>query len=244
MLLKTKAVVLKTVKYGETSLIATLFTEAAGVQAYMVQGVRSSSQARNRAGMFQPGSLLDLVVYEQPDKNLKRIKEYHQAHIYTSLQEQVVKNCILLFSVELLYRLLPPHAEMPSLFDFCFDYFILLDQAPIAQAANFPLYFIVQCSRELGYEISGTYTDATPHLNLKEGGFTADTPESASITTHADAEMLNQLLTIDNWHLHHTVAMSSAMRFRLIDWFIAFLQQHTQHMGNIRSLQVLQAVLH
>jgi hypothetical protein len=38
--------------------------------------------------------------------------------------------------------------------------------------------------------------------------------------------------------------MSAAMRMRLTEWYIAFLQRHTQHMSNIRSLQVLQAILH
>jgi hypothetical protein len=40
------------------------------------------------------------------------------------------------------------------------------------------------------------------------------------------------------------VKMNSAMRFRLIEWYVAFLQAHTQYMGALRSLPVLQAILH
>ena len=36
---KTKGIVLRTVKYGETSLVATVLTELFGVQTYMVTGL-------------------------------------------------------------------------------------------------------------------------------------------------------------------------------------------------------------
>jgi DNA repair protein RecO (recombination protein O) len=42
MLHKTKGLVLRAVKYGETSLVVTMFTELFGVQSYMVNGVRTA----------------------------------------------------------------------------------------------------------------------------------------------------------------------------------------------------------
>ena len=41
MLQKTKGMVLRNVKYGETSLIVTIFTEMLGIQSYLVNGVRT-----------------------------------------------------------------------------------------------------------------------------------------------------------------------------------------------------------
>ena len=43
MLFKTKGIVMRAVKYGETSLVVTIFTELFGMQTYMVNGVRISS---------------------------------------------------------------------------------------------------------------------------------------------------------------------------------------------------------
>ena len=37
---KTKGIVLRTVKYGETSIIVTIFTELFGIQSYLVNGVQ------------------------------------------------------------------------------------------------------------------------------------------------------------------------------------------------------------
>ena len=41
---KTKGIVLRSVKYGETSIIVTIFTELFGVQSYLVNGIRTSSK--------------------------------------------------------------------------------------------------------------------------------------------------------------------------------------------------------
>ena len=128
MLHKTKGIALKAIKYGETSLICTVFTHQFGIQSYMVQGVRSAKVSKNRASSFQTGTLLDLVVYLNPQKNLQRISELQVAYIYTGLQESIVKNSIVLFSADILIRLLPEHAPLPGLFEFAFSYFVALDQ--------------------------------------------------------------------------------------------------------------------
>src|SRR4051812_16525108 len=114
MLYSTRAIVLRSIKYGDTSLISTLFTEKQGVQAYMAQGVRSSKAKNNKAALLQPATLLDIVVYHKPNTNLQRIKEFQFAYLYTSMQEEVVKNSVALFSAELLLRLLPEHAQQPE----------------------------------------------------------------------------------------------------------------------------------
>ena len=43
MISKTKGIVLRTVKYGETSVVVTIFTELFGLQSYLVNGVRASN---------------------------------------------------------------------------------------------------------------------------------------------------------------------------------------------------------
>ncbi len=210
----------------------------------MLQGVRSSKAGKNRAGSFQPGVLLELVVYEQPNKNMQRIREFQAACIYTTLNENVIKNSVALFSVELLLRLLPEHAPLPVLFDFVYDYFTRLDKMPVNQVANFPLYFIIHCSRISGYELKGAYSSNTPHLDLHEGGFTDVAPVAPPYMPDEDAKMMGLLQQADDYESLDLIQMNADMRVRLIDWYITFLQQHTQHMGNIRSLAVLRAILH
>jgi len=244
MLQNTKGIVLRSIKYGETSLVSTLFTREFGIQAYLVQGVRTAKAKHNRAGLLQPATLLELTAYQKPQKNLQHLREFQAAHVYGSLQEEVIKNSIALFSVELLLRLLPEHAPQPELFDFCFEYFKTLDQLAGDEVANFPLYFIVEISRSLGYELKGNYSEATPHLNVQEGGFSDHLPLVRPFVSDEDANLLNELLLIDSFTGLKEVRMNAQARFRLLDWYIEFLYQHTQHLSRIKSLAVLQAILH
>src|ERR1700742_2343447 len=100
---KTRGIVLKTVKYGETSLIVTLYTELFGLQSYLVNGVRTSSRkGHGKANLFQPAAILDLVVYHNELKNLQRIREFKWGVIYRNIFFDVLRNAVGLFMVELL----------------------------------------------------------------------------------------------------------------------------------------------
>ena len=244
MLQKTRGVVLRPVKYGETSLVVTMFTEVYGVQAYMIQGVRSSAQSKNKAAYFQPGTILELVVYMQPGKNMQRIREFHVSHIYQSVHGDVIKNSILLFACELMLRLLPENAPLPELFSFATDFLIGLDERPSKKCANAPIYFLVQCARLLGYELRGGYSAETPYLDLQEGGFSEHPPTVPPFTSEEDAQLLDAILHQEGYEEAAELMTGSEMRVRLIDWYIMFLQQHTQHLGNVRSLAVLRTILH
>ncbi|HET6995795.1 MAG TPA: recombination protein O N-terminal domain-containing protein, partial [Chitinophagaceae bacterium] len=72
---KTKGIVLRVVKYGETSVIVSIFTELFGLQSYLVNGVRTSSKkGAGKAVLFQPSAILELVVYHNELKQLQRLK--------------------------------------------------------------------------------------------------------------------------------------------------------------------------
>ena len=45
---KTKGIVLRTIQYGETSIITSVYTELFGLQSYIVKGVRQSSKKNSQ----------------------------------------------------------------------------------------------------------------------------------------------------------------------------------------------------
>ena len=103
---KARGVVLHTVKYGESSLVAYLFTDVGGRQTYMIQGVRSSRGRGNKAALFQPMFLLEFEGIEQPHAQMHRMKDVHNLVPLTSLPFDVRKSTVSLFMAEVLYRLI------------------------------------------------------------------------------------------------------------------------------------------
>src|SRR5882724_5528873 len=89
---KTRGIVLRIVKYGETSLIVTVYTELFGIQSYLVNGVRTSSKkGSGKANLFQPCAILDMVVYHNELKQLNRIREFKWGVIYDHIFSDVHK---------------------------------------------------------------------------------------------------------------------------------------------------------
>src|SRR5690606_30115932 len=97
----TRGIVLRTVKYGETSLVATLFTEKFGVQTYMVNGVRTSRRSGSKAAMYQPAAFLNLEVYHNELKDMPRIRDAAWVIVPLNLFSDVVNNSIAIFMVDL-----------------------------------------------------------------------------------------------------------------------------------------------
>ena len=122
MIHKTKGIVLRSVKYGETSMIVTILTELFGLQSYLVNGVRKQSgKTGARAALFQPSAILDLVIYHQEIKNLQRIKEYNWSYLYRYIFSDVITNAVALFMIELLQKCLKQPEPNPELFYFMED---------------------------------------------------------------------------------------------------------------------------
>ena len=138
MLHKTRGIVLRTVKYGDTSIIASIFTELFGVQSYMMNGVRSSKPKAAKGNLLQPGNILELVVYHNEIRNLQRIAEFKLGYIYTSLHFNVVKNTVALYLIELLQKSLKQPEQQLELYYFTENTLQLLDGSATAVIANLP----------------------------------------------------------------------------------------------------------
>ena len=101
MLHKTKGIVFRYTRYGETSIIVNIFTELFGLQSYIVNGVRSKSP-KSKMALYQPLMLLDLVVYHKENAGIMRIKEVKSLYPYRTLFSDIYKSAVALFINEVL----------------------------------------------------------------------------------------------------------------------------------------------
>lgn len=240
---KTRGIILRTVKYGETSLVVSVFTELFGVQTYMVNGVRSAKKSTAKANLFQPGAILDLLVYHHEQKNMQRIREFSWAILYQHVLSDVIKNSITLYIVELLYKSLKQPEENSSLFYFCEDVLLHLDTSDRAVTANFPLYFALHLSHFLGFRINDDYDENHRVLDLREGGFVAEQPLHPHFLEGEAALLTSQLLKVmhpaelSQFHLHHEI------RRKLLHHYHDYYALHIPDFGEMKTLSVLQHVL-
>src|ERR1041384_3465714 len=162
---KTKGIILRTVKYGETSVITTAYTELFGIQSYIVKGVRQiTKRSTGKALYFQPAAILNMVVYHNEFKNLNFIKEYEWGYLYNEVLFDVVKNTVAMYIVEMMQHCLKQPEANAELFYLVEDTLKQLDKGGGTFTGNLPLYFTLHLGGELGLEYKGS--TATKHLCL------------------------------------------------------------------------------
>ena len=241
---KTKRIVLRAVKYGETSLIVTMFTELFGLQSYLVNGVRTSSKkGSGKANLFQPTAILDLVVYHNELKHLNRIKEFKWSYLYQHIFSDVPKNAVALFMIELLTKCLKQPEANPELFEFCEDAFIHLDESSGSVMANFPLFFALHLPVFFGFRISDEYSDKNSIVDLQEGMFVSGRPDHFHFLEGKQAEVTSELLKMMQPEELEQLKLNHDFRRQLLFAYETYYALHIQDFGTMKTLPVLREVL-
>ncbi len=241
---RTKGIVLRTVKYGETSIITTVYTELFGVQSYIVKGVRKSSKTSSgKANHFQPAAMLQMEVYHNELKNLQFIKEYQWSYLYEHVLFNVVKNAAAQYIIELLQHSLKQPEANPELFYLIEDTLMQLDKGNDTLTANLPLYFTLHLTGELGFQIQGEYGKATPVLDLKAGCFVSEMPEHVYYLSGEAAETTSKINLISFYNDLENFQLNRNLRRHLLEAYGQYLALHIEGFGSLKSLLILQEVL-
>jgi DNA repair protein RecO (recombination protein O) len=240
----TKGIVLRTVKYGETSVIATVYTELFGIQSYIVKGIRKvTKKSQGAANYFQPAAILDMIVYNNELKHLQFVKEFQWAYLYHSVLFDVVKNSDALYLVEMLQHSLKQPETNPELFYLVERTLMQLDVAGASLTANLPLYFTLQLSAELGFKIQGSYSSKTPVLDLKEGFFIADMPSHPYYLSNELAQHASSINNVSSFDELEDIKLNRNNRREMLHALQQYVVLHIADFKEMKSVTVLQEVL-
>lgn len=240
MLHKTRGIVLHTVNFSETSLIAKIYTEAFGLQSYILKGIRTP-RANMRPALFQPFSLLEMVVYRKENRTLHPVKEVRIARPLFAIHSDIRKSSIALFLTELIYRSIREEEADPSLFDFIWDSVVMLESTG-EPVSCFHLVFAVKFSRFLGFHPQGNMNDTNRFFHLREGIFHSSFLSAEECLDESESSWFFRLIGTDLDHLHH-LTVPGNFRAILLDKILAYYRYHIHGFREIHSHEILHTVL-
>lgn len=236
---KTKGIVTRVVKYGETSIIANMYTELFGMQSYLINNVRSSKKGGGPGNSFQPGAILDMIVYHNELKNLQRIKEYKFSVIYDKIFTSVIRNISAQYIVELFQKSVSQTEHNEDLYNFIEDCLIHLDNADELTAANIPLFFNLHLTGLLGFKISENYSDVNNILDLKEGNFKKEIPAHPYYLNKNLSELTSELLKVQQPSELKQFRFNQEIRRALLDAYNDFYRLHIHDFGKLNTIEVM-----
>lgn len=148
MIVRSEAVVLKSIPYGETSLIVTLFTRARGRISVIAKGARVPGSRFGAS--LQPLTYSEIVFYYKPGRGVQTLSESSIVEPLLRFQRDVRKLSVGVRVVELVAALLHEEEENPLLFNLLLQVLHYLNE-PLQHPENLLPYFQLRMAGSLGF---------------------------------------------------------------------------------------------
>lgn len=226
--------------YSESSVVVQIFTDKFGIQSYLINGVKKP-KAKIPISVLQPLHLLDMVVYHKTNSQMQRVAEARPSPVFKSIPYHVVKNTIVQFLNEVLYKSIRQQHSDENLFDFIYNAISWFDEANDA-SVNFHLAFLLKLSRFLGFAPREQTRNDQKYFDLQEGDFTSLQPLHPHFMDKASADYF-LLLFASPFEKINEIKLSNVTRRLILDKILVYYTLHTASFGQIKSHQILEDVL-
>lgn len=139
-------IVLNATKTGDNSLVVHALSRSLGRRSFI------TNISRGKKALYEPLSIIDVEITENPKSGLWRLKGASAAHPLEELRCNMQKNAITLFISETLWRSLKDGGGK-EIFDWLLNSILLLEARP-APWSNFHLHWLLRYAAALGFSPS------------------------------------------------------------------------------------------
>jgi DNA repair protein RecO (recombination protein O) len=234
MIVTTKGIVLSSVKYGDSHLIVSLFTEISGLKSYMLHRILGSKRGKLKSSYFQPLTLLELEAVHKDKGSLERIREAKVVHPYRTLHVDMIKTTMVIFLAEVIKSSIREEEKNIELFNFLERSLIWLDDHE--QIANFHILFLLKLSKYLGFYPNISDSNKK-YFNLLEGRF-QDSKTNDYCEEGVSVQALRQFFGIDFDRIS-SIKLTKIVRFETLNLLLMYYKLHLHNFNIPKSLLVL-----
>ncbi|MBR7018572.1 MAG: DNA repair protein RecO [Prevotella sp.] len=236
MLTKTKAIVLRNLKYGEQKMIIDLLTESDGRVSVVIH-IPKTQKGKLKKQYFQPLNILEVELDIRPKAQLQHLRDAHIAFPFTSIPFDPYKLSIALFLAEFIHYSTRDEQQNPTLFAYIEHSIQWLDGC-MESFANFHLVFMMRLSRFIGF--FPFIEDYSPgaYFDMRAASFTMQAPLHPDFLNQEDSGKIGTLMRM-NYESMHLFKMSHDDRNRIIDVLITYYRLHVPNFPELKSLGVM-----
>jgi len=240
MIEKTKGIFLRSFKYSDSSVIAHIYTEKFGRQSFIIRGIHSK-KSNTKINLFQPLSILDLIVYEKEDRNLQHLKSAGLSVSYGQIPYDIKRNSQVLFITEILMKCLKEEESNPPLFEFLVHSAITLDEKEEG-ISNFSVVFLFQLTRFLGIFPNNPLKNKSLFFDMESSSFCNVRPFHHY---YMEGEITSGFCELFQFEFRdmEKLNFSNSIRDLLLSKLLIYYKIHLGLTGEIKSLGVLKEIM-
>ncbi len=237
MIVHTPAIVIYSLRYGESDLIVSLFTKTSGLRSYLLKGILKSKRGKIRSSLFQPLTLLEIEANHKNKGTLERIKEAKILTPYQSLHTDLVKSSLVFFLSEVLKNTIREEESNEELFHYLETTFLWLDSHD--NSSNFHISFLIKLTQYLGF-----YPDVSDIslsvFNMQEGCFQNDVSNIYCVEGSTVSGLKAFLGTTFEESMN--IKMSRVVRNDILTMLLVYFELHLHGFKKPKSFSILNEI--
>lgn len=238
-MLKTNGIVVKSMKYGESSLIIDILTKNEGVKTFIVGGVRTKK--KNTSSIYHPLQQLELVHYPAKDNAMARIKEAKLSKHYDHLLTDVVSTSLANFLIECMFKV-AKEVDINSVFyNLMANSLDYIDEHP-KECGNYHIFFLIELATISGYEMENNYSEVNAYFHVGLGRFVAEAMPIGDYLPDADTSRRHAATLNQPWSTVQQLTLSRDAKHQLLELLIQYLIYHIPAFSRPKSLDVFKIV--
>lgn len=236
MHVKTKAIVLNSLKYGESQIIVDMLTESVGRVSFMQRIPRSSRSGISKQ-LFQPLTILDVEFDYRQSQKLQRLKNAAIAWPFCSIPFDAHKLGIALFMAEFVTYATRSEQQNRDQFMFVENSVMWLDTC-VNSFANFHIVFMLHMTRFVGFFPNMDGRQDCHYFDLRGGCFTPYAPVHGDFLKPDEAGKIQLLMRL-NYTTMRLLSLTRNERNRIVDVILYYYRLHLPDFPDMKSLPVL-----
>lgn len=237
MLQTTRAIVLRTIKYKDSSLIADVYTDVRG-RCQLALRIPKTGRGKVPVVLFQPLALLELEIDVRPHTSIYKVAEAKTLQPFADIPFNPYKQAIVMFLSEFLTRALREEEQNLPLFEYLYYSISFLDGSREG-FSNFHIVFLLRLSRFLGIYPNFENYHTGDYFDLQNATFVGLRPLTHThYLSPEEAAYIPQLSRI-NFETMHLFRFSRTERSRMLAVLNEFYRLHLPDFPELKSLQVL-----
>ena len=234
----SRALVIKSIKHGETSSLVSCYLEEIGYKSFLVKGLYGSKKSRFSKAHFFPLNVINILYSLKEIKNLGFIKEVKSEVLFKTIHSDVQKSSILVFLSEILNSVFKEELDVnQDLFNFLLNSLIWYDN--VKECNNYHIKFLIELSKYIGF-----YPNIINENDLYfclESGSTSNTKPLGGNICGDDLKLFKNLLGMKFEDLN-SMSINRESRTRILNKIIDYYSLHLQMFKIPKSINVFAEV--
>lgn len=242
-IIKTEAIVLSKMNYGDTSNILSVYSKEYGKLSVIVKGARSP---KSKSGyVADPPNQVQIVIYKKDTRDIQLVASIDLISHFSHLKEDIDKLKYSFAIIELVKKLTPEHETNIRLFNGLSRILSLIDSSKEKNRILFGRFFMFFL-KEIGYEVqlNKCASCGTSNLNAENLAYNFDLGILCTNCSNKNRrdfklsqELFNYLLCLNN---NKSADIYSEFIF---DKAIIFMERYLKfHVPDFKGIQAFQTI--